>query len=531
MSSTETTPRPKSPMAKPGYLPQLSASRKFAAKPVQTKIVCTLGPATSDMKVLERMIDAGMDIVRLNFSHGEHEDHTRLFNDIRKLGEEHDNQLGIICDLQGPKIRTGKMVEPFMLNPGDVVRVTAEKIVGTKERFTITYASLAQDLQPGDLVYVNDGVVRMVVTGKDGTDVICRCEAPGVVSDRKGVNMPTANLSADLPTPKDKEDLKLIAKLNPEWVAASFVGSAQDVNQIRQFLIDQGNPDVKIISKVERPIALTNLDEIIAASDALMVARGDLGVEIPPWEVPFAQKDMIERCNKAGKPVILATQMLESMIQNSRPTRAEASDVYNGVLDGADAVMLSAETSVGAYPVEAVKYMDTIADTAAQHLPQREYAPLVDKNATRLSITSAIGHAAHSTSLEFLALEQNLKSHATRIVVFTTTGRIARMVSKFRPSHPIVALTHSLRTARELNLVWGVRSAFVGNLQHTHLEMRIARGLQYAVTEGLVDIDDEVIVVAPSMMKNLDKDCGILMGIYKVKSVLAAMDQHHAVKL
>ena len=292
-----------------------------------TKIVCTLGPASSDEEVLEEMIKAGMDVCRLNFSHGEHSTHQEVFDRVRKLSAKYNNNVAILCDVQGPKIRTGIMKEPFKLSFGDTIRVTPQEVTGTPQRIQIKYETLLEDLDKDDIIFINDGIVKLVVVEKDmdAGDLICICEAPGDINDHKGCNMPSGKLSVNVVTPKDAEDLKFIAQLDPEYVAASFVGTGEDIKQVRAELEKNGNFSIKIVAKVERPVALENIDDIIRESDALMVARGDLGVEIEAWDVPMWQKEIIRRCNKESKPVIVATQMMESMTQNSRPTRAEAS--------------------------------------------------------------------------------------------------------------------------------------------------------------------------------------------------------------
>eukprot|EP01114_Cavostelium_apophysatum_P010075 TRINITY_DN2349_c0_g1_i1.p1 TRINITY_DN2349_c0_g1~~TRINITY_DN2349_c0_g1_i1.p1 ORF type:complete len:496 (-),score=109.66 TRINITY_DN2349_c0_g1_i1:38-1525(-) len=480
---------------------------------IKTKIVCTLGPASDTRPVLERLIEAGMDVVRLNFSHGEHEYHHKLFNLIRELGTQYDEQISIICDVQGPKIRTGLMKAPFHLAVGDTIRVTAEVVEGTKERITISYPHLTQDLGPNDIIYINDGIVKLVVKNKDGNDLVCVCEAPGQVSDHKGCNIPKGNLSIEIPTKKDKKDLEFIAKLNPEFVAASFIETASDVHAIRNCLKSFGNTDIKIISKIERPRALEHLDEIIEASDAVMVARGDLGVEIPPNDVPFVQKDMIQRCNRAGKVVIVATQMLESMVESSRPTRAEASDVYNAVLDGADCVMLSAETSVGKYVVEAVKYMDTIVATAEKYCQTRDPDYY---DSTKNEAVQAIGNAAYHSVNHFLQ-----SKFTGKVLCITKDGLNVEMVSKYRPQLPILAMTSDVRVARELNMTWGTRTILAADLQGSDIEDRAFAAVRKAVSKELLSKDDHVIVVSDSMKKGKKPAAsGMWLGLFKVSEIL-----------
>lgn len=481
-------------------------------KLIKTKIVCTLGPASSSPEVLEKMIKAGMDIVRLNFSHGKHEEHRALFNTIRQLGEKYDHQVSIICDIQGPKIRTGRMKEPFTVIAGDKIKVTPKEVLGTKDLIEIKYEHMLTDLDKGDTIFINDGIIKLVVEGKDDSSLHCVVEAGGTISDHKGCNIPSGKLSIQVVTPKDARDLKFIAELNPEWVAASFIGSAKDVQSVRSYLKEYGNEDIKIISKIERPSALVNLDEIIETSDAIMVARGDLGVEIDTWDVPVAQKEMCRKSNKAGKPVIVATQMLESMTTTSRPTRAETTDVFNAVLDGADAVMLSGETSVGKYPVEAVRIMDSICGVAEKHLLKRKPESF---------------ESAHLGMTEITSMGCFTMAHlwpqlgwTGKVVVVTgpPSGYVARMVSKFRPPLDIITITDHIRTAREMNLVWGVRSVYDSVLKGIDdMESRNKQALKKAVELGLLNLKDHVLIVSRSL---LGKHVGSTACIYDVAEVL-----------
>jgi len=329
-----------------------------------------------------------------------------------------------------------------------------------------------------------------------------------MISNHKGCNIPSGKISIEVPTQKDKEDLKLIAKLGPEYVAVSFVGSAADVKDVQKCLTEYGNSDIKIISKVERPIALVNIDEIINASYGVMVARGDLGVEIPPEEVPIAQKSIVKKCNRVGRPVIVATQMLESMTANSRPTRAEASDVFNAVLDGADAVMLSEETSVGKYPIESVKYMDTIAATAEKHMPERNPS---EYDSLDQGIVETLGHSCFTTVNEF----HNI-GYTGKIIAATDSGYTVRMISKYRPNLPIIAMTSSLRTARELNLVWGVRTIYSDSIYGTNLEERMINSIKKAFAMNLLKKGDHAIVISKSMIS----DWGSYLGVFDVNKIM-----------
>jgi pyruvate kinase len=475
----------------------------------KTKIVCTIGPVVENREMLGRLIDAGMDVARLNFSHGDHEKHRRVFNDIRGLSEEKDRDIAILCDIQGPKIRTGKMKEPFTVNTDDEIRVTTVDVLGTPERFTIHYPELLTDLTDGDEIFLNDGIVKLRVTGKEGSDLICTVRSGGLISDRKGCNIPSADLSVRVPTDKDREDLELIAELDPEYVAISFTADGDDVDSVRKFLADHGNRNIKMISKIERPVALRNLDDIIQASDGIMVARGDLGVEIPPHEVPIWQKEMCRKCNRAGIPVIVATQMLDSMIEHSRPTRAEASDVFNAVLDGTDAVMLSNETSVGKYPIETVEFMKDIVMTAESELPQRD--PDYYDSDVQCKIET-VGHACYTLVQEF-----NDRNYRGKVLSITDSGESARMISKYRPNRSIIAITPQRKTCRDLNLVWGVAPVHSHMIDNHSLETRIMSAIDDAFQRGLLDRDDHVIVVSSSLLIG---DEGLVTGVYDVGEVI-----------
>jgi len=478
-------------------------------KLIKTKIVCTLGPASHDPKVLEEMIKAGMDIVRLNFSHGTHDDHKKLFQTIRELSAKFDHQVSIMCDIQGPKIRTGRMESKFSVSAGDIIKVTPEKIIGNKDRIQVKYETMLKDLSVGDTIFINDGIIKLRVKEKLEHDLLCVTEAGGDISDHKGCNIPSGNISLNVITEKDAKDLAFIATLDPEWVAASFIGSAEDVKKVRTVLSAAGNNNIKIISKIERPIAVQNLDEIIEESDALMVARGDLGVEIPTWEVPIVQKEMVRKCNIVGKPVIVATQMLESMVNQARPTRAEASDVFNAVIDGADAVMLSGESATGKYPIEAVKVMDSIAAAAETRLSKRIPS---DFNSKKLGMTEMMGNSCYSVVENCLAL-----GYTGKVIVIADSGYTARMVSKFRPCMDILALTSDFRTAHELNLVWGVRTILTKDADGNNVEERAVKAIKKAYALGLIKLDDHVVVVARTC---LGKHYGSTLAMYDVGMIM-----------
>ncbi|MBN1389572.1 MAG: pyruvate kinase [Candidatus Thermoplasmatota archaeon] len=475
----------------------------------KTKIVCTIGPVTQDGEMLGKLMDAGMDMARLNFSHGDHVRHRRVFGLLRELADEKGRDISILCDIQGPKIRTGAMKEPFLLNPGDTVRVTTEEVSGTLDRFTVRYPGLLDDLKLGDEIFINDGIVKLRVTAKEEQDLVCLVRSGGLVSDSKGCNIMGAGLKVRVPTEKDRKDLDLIAELDPEFVAVSFVSDSNDVKEVKQHLEMAGNDRVKVIAKIERPVALRNLDGVIEVSDGIMVARGDLGVEIPPHEVPVWQKEICRKCNRAGIPVIVATQMLDSMTEHSRPTRAEASDVFNSVLDGTDAVMLSNETSVGKHPVGSVEFMKDILLSAEQHLPTRD--PDYYDSDLRSKVET-VGHACSNMVNEF-----NDRGYPGKVLAITDTGQSARMVSKYRPSRDIIAITPERRTAREMNLVWGVTPVHSNRIDNTSLETRIMSSIADVKGRGLLSRGDQVIVVSSSLMIG---DEGLVVGMYDVDSVM-----------
>jgi len=482
---------------------------------VKTKIVCTLGPVSSNEEMLEKMIIAGMDIVRLNFSHGSHEDFRNLFNMVRRVSEKYDHQVSIICDIQGPKIRTGIMAQPFNIKSGDTIRITPHEVKGTPECIQIRYETMLKDLQVGDYVFINDGIIRLCVTAKEETCLVCSCEAGGLISDKKGCNIPSGNISLNVITPKDEKDLKLIAELDPEWVASSFIGTAEDVKQVKDMLASFGNTNIKVISKIERPVALKNIDSIIEITDGIMVARGDLGVEIDTWEVPSAQKMMCKKCNLAGKPVIVATQMLESMISCPRPTRAEANDVYNAVLDGADAVMLSGESAVGKYPVEAISIMDKIVSEAEQILlANRGPLDTTTMKSYHFGMTESIGMSAFYIAEQFKSMGWTGKMI---ILSGPPSAYVARMVSKFRPHLDVIGIANDKRTALEMNLLWGVRSVYIpALLDSSPIEELNLGSIKECLALNLLSKNDHVVCVSRS---RFGKHTGAMSSIYDLSKL------------
>lgn len=473
------------------------------------KIVSTLGPASSSKIMLKNLIDAGVDIFRLNFSHGSHDEKRELINRVREVSE----YTGILADIQGPKIRVGKFKEDktYNLGIGQEVKVFEKDIEGNQDQFSIPLEGFLKSMNVGDFFFVNDGIIKIKIIRKEADHVVGEVLAGGVISNRKGVNIPAGELSQKVPTEKDVIDLKFIAEIDPEYVAISFVSSGDDVLHVKRILENYGNSKIKLISKIERPIALTNFDQILELSDGIMVARGDLGVEIDPDKVPLWQKEMIYKSNREGKPIIVATQMLESMISNPIPTRAEASDVYNAVMDGTDAVMLSAETAVGKYPINSVQYMNQISKTATENMPKRtpdEY------DSERLTHTQTLGHAIHS-----LASEMQDLNFRGKILVITRKGYGARMIAKYRPPLPIIAITPFKRTARELNLVWAVKAIQIENIDFFNMDAEeiIEQSVKHAVDNNLLDENEHVVILLAS--RKFERR-GNLVGLYYVGEIL-----------
>lgn len=415
----------------------------------KTKIVCTIGPASESLETLEKLIESGMNVARLNFSHGDHAEHLARIKNIRKASEKTGKMVGIMLDTKGPEIRTHTMKDgAITLTKGDTVRISMTEVEGTKDKFSVSYSDLINDVTPGSSILLDDGLIDLLVTDleHDKGEIITTAQNTGVLKNKKGVNVPGVAVNLPGLTEKDRSDIQFGLDNDIDYIAASFVRRPSDVLEITEILEKQNKMHVQIIPKIENQEGVDNLEEILAISDGLMVARGDLGVEIPTEDVPIVQKRMIALCNNAGKPVITATQMLDSMQANPRPTRAEASDVANAIFDGSDAIMLSGETAAGDYPVEAVQTMYNIAvRTEASLVNQDAFAlKAYDQNDMTEAIGQAVGHTA-----------KNLNIHT--IVAATESGHTARMISKFRPKADILAVTFSEETARGLALQWGVQ--------------------------------------------------------------------------
>lgn len=451
----------------------------------RTKIVATIGPATSSADVLRRLIEAGATTLRLNFSHGTHEDHQRNIRLIRQISFELNQPVGILQDLQGPKIRLGKFENgPITLAKGDPYILTSKFMAGTQDMSCVTYDPLADEVPEGSTILLDDGRVEMFVesVNKAARQLHCRVVVGGVLSNNKGVNFPGVYLSIKAMTDKDREDLIFGLDQGVDWIALSFVRNPQDVLELKE-LISNAGKHVPVISKIEKHEAIEQMEAILSISDGVMVARGDLGVELPAEDVPILQKRLISTANRLGIPVITATQMLDSMVSNPRPTRAEISDVANAILDGTDAVMLSNETAVGKFPVEAVETMARIATRIEQEQPSR----FVDGMPGR-SIPNAI-----SQGVGRIAEQLN----AAAIMTLTKTGSTARNVSKFRPHTPILAVTPHVDVARQLQLVWGVKPLLVLNLPSTGQTFQAA--LNVAQEKNFVREGDLVVMTAGTL--------------------------------
>ncbi len=453
----------------------------------KSKILCTLGPSTNTVKQIKNLVDLGMDCARINFSHGTNADKETLFNNIREANET----VAVLCDIQGPKIRIGQIKEGgAFLHNGKKIIVTTEEITGDKNKITISHKKLPEEVKKDDLIYINDGLICLKVNKIENREIECDVVTGGNISSRKGVNLPSTEISLRVPTKKDIEDLALIAKLDPEYVAISFVCDKEDVLSVRKVLKENGNSNVKLISKIERPIALENFDSILEASDGIMVARGDLGVEIPPEDVIPAQKEMIRKCNIAGKVVIVATQMLESMVKSPVPTRAEVSDVYNAIEDGADAVMLSAETASGDYPEKAVEIMERTIRTS-ESLSFRTRDP-EDFDSQRESFSEVIGHLVYSACNEFC--EMGFENG--KIICITQSGYSSHMISKYRPFLPILGITSNKRVAREMRLVWGVEPIYIPDidLEDCNAMNRVVHTVKTCFDQKLLEEEDKIII-------------------------------------
>ncbi|GBF11772.1 pyruvate kinase [Tepidibacillus sp. HK-1] len=450
----------------------------------KTKIVCTIGPASEKVEVLKKLIHEGMNVARLNFSHGDHQEHLARIHNIRQAAKETGKTVAILLDTKGPEIRTGVIGAPEVeLKQDGTIILTTDEIIGDENKISITYAGLPNDVQPGSKILIDDGLIGLEVIKIEGNEIHCRILNGGILKSKKGVNVPGVKINLPGITEKDAKDILFGIENDLDFIAASFVRKASDVLEIRKIL-EEHNADILIISKIENHEGVENIDEILQVSDGIMVARGDLGVEIPAEEVPLVQKMIIEKCNKAGKPVITATQMLDSMQRNPRPTRAEASDVANAIFDGTDAIMLSGETAAGKYPVESVATMARIAVRTEEAL---NYKEIYNKRSLlqQTTVTDAISQAVANTAID---LEVNA------ILTPTESGQTARLVSKYRPKAPIIAITPNPKVMNKLSVSWGVYP-ILGQQIRTTDEM-ITHAVDGALNAGAINQGDLVIITA-----------------------------------
>ncbi|MCL2603389.1 MAG: pyruvate kinase [Defluviitaleaceae bacterium] len=453
----------------------------------KTKILATLGPASNDVGIIKEMIRNGMDAARVNFSHGTYESHAVLIGKLKEAREAMDKHIPLILDTKGPEIRikTFDTDAKVYLEQGAEFTLTTRDIVGNQSIVSITYPDLPKDLQVGSRVMIDDGLIEMKVTSITDTDIKCVLINSGFLGARKGVNIPDAHINLPSLAERDIEDIRFGIKHDFDYVAASFVRSANDVVNIRKVLDDNGGGKIKIIAKIENREGVDNLEGILSAADGIMVARGDMGIELPPEEVPIVQKDMIHRCNVIGKPVITATHMLESMTANPRPTRAEANDVANAIYDGTDVIMLSGETAGGKYPIESVAMMARIAEKAENHINYSEKYVNLHQNINK-NITNAISYAAVATATDL---------QAACIVAITDTGFAARMVSRCRPNFPVLAITADETVCRQLNLTWGTMPMLSPNpFEGDNEVFDVAE--EIALKSGLVKTGQTIIALA-----------------------------------
>ncbi len=450
----------------------------------KTKIICTLGPAVDDVKVLEDLILAGMDVARINFSHGNYQDQEERIENVKKARENVGKSVALLLDTKGPEIRIGKFEEGRIeLNEGDIFTLVNDDSLGNKEKVSITYKNLYNEVTPGTNILINDGLIRIEVLRIEGTNIVCKVINGGELTNTKSINIPGKIINLPSPTEKDIEDIIFGIKAGFDYIAASFVRSAQDVLNIRKVLEENNGTHIKIISKIENRQGIDNFDSILEVSDGIMVARGDLGVEIPMEEVPIRQKEFIKKCNKAGKPVVIATQMLESMIHNPRPTRAEVSDVANAVYDMASCIMLSGESAMGEYPIECVKTMVRICEAIEGSIRYWNRFKKMERDCTVEDYECNLNYSTCSTAMDL---------NAKAIFAYTDTGRTAKMIAGFMPECPIYVITANKEIERQLSLVWNTYTILVDPKES--IDEMIDDGIQKAKDEGYITEGDIVVI-------------------------------------
>lgn len=475
----------------------------------KTKVVCTMGPNTNDKEVMRKLIQNGMDVARFNFSHGDHEEQKFRMDLLKELREEEHAHTAILLDTKGPEIRTGLLKDgkKVTLQEGSTFVLTMEDIVGDDTKVSLSYKGLAEDVQQGTVILIDDGLIGLKVKEIVDQDIVCEIVNGGELGERKGVNVPNVPVRLPAITEKDKEDIKFGVEQDIDFIAASFVRNAECVLEIRAFLKELDAPYIPIIAKIENAEGIRNIDEIIRAADGIMVARGDMGVEIPAEEVPYLQKMLIQKCNNNFKTVITATQMLDSMIRNPRPTRAEVTDVANAVYDGTDAVMLSGETAQGKYPVEALQMMVHIIENTEQHL---DYDMILDKAGDHLKrgISSAIGYSS-------VLAAANLKAKA--IITPTVSGATARVMSNLKPIQPIIGVTPSERALRRMSIYWGVQ-ALKSMECHTTDDI-CSEAIEISKVKRCVETGDVVVLTAGIPALDVNAACEGISNMMRIATI------------
>ena len=451
----------------------------------KTKIICTMGPATDNIEVLRAMARAGMNVARFNFSHGSHEEHKQRIDRVKAVREEYNLPIALLLDTKGPEIRTGDMQDgKIFLKKGEQIRLTPRACLGTPSKISITYPDLYQDVQAGTSILIDDGLIELRVEQTQEQDILCRVLNDGAVSNHKGINVPDVHLSIPYLSDKDKADIQFGIEQGVDFVADSFVRTADDVQQLRMLLDENGGAHINIIAKIENQQGVENIDGIVSLADGVMIARGDMGVEIPAEDVPPIQKMLIKKVASAGKQVITATQMLDSMMKNPRPTRAEVTDVANAIYDGTGAIMLSGETAAGLYPVEAVTMMARIAERTENDIDYRKRFFVRTRKANP-DITDAICHATCTTAYDL---------NARDIVTVTKSGRSARMVARYRPSCGIIGCTPTKKVWYQLNLAWGVTPVLLSETDDVFDLFDSA--LETAKNQGLMQSGDLAVITS-----------------------------------
>lgn len=451
----------------------------------KTKIICTLGPAVDNPEILEKLIMAGMDVARINFSHGNYKDQEDRIRNFKQVRDKVGRSVALLLDTKGPEIRIGKFENgKIELNPGDMFTLVTEEILGDKEKVSITYKNLYNEVDVGTTILINDGIIKVEVVEINGTNIVCKVIDGGILTNTKSINIPGMEINLPSPTEKDIEDIKFGIEVGFDYIAASFVRTPQDVLNIRKILEENDGNHIKIISKIENRQGIDNFDKILEVSDGIMVARGDLGVEIPMEEVPIRQKEFITKCNRAGKPVVIATQMLESMIHNPRPTRAEVSDVANAVYDMTSCIMLSGETAMGEYPVECVQTMVRICESIENSIKYWKRFKKKEHECDNIDYEYNLNYSTCSTAMDLCA---------KAIFAYTDTGRTSKMIAGFMPQCPIYVITSNKELYKQLSLVWNTYTILVETQES--IDDMIDNGIEIAKQNKFIE-EGDIIVIA-----------------------------------